>query len=492
MRKYKLLIYLFYINFLFGCKSEFEHFNNEAYAFASDKRINEKEYNKLIEQITESEEMGFQQFKNDKGKVDNQKVVIYLLKYLKAKKIEIAAADIWQPEQKVAKGNLFNINVYLENSASMDGYVNGVTDFETAIYNMLGDFKISGICDSLNLNYINKSITFTKHNALRADIEDFIEKLEPSSFRQRGGDRSTSDISNVLQTVLSTVNDKNAAILISDFVFSPGTNKDAEDYLNNQGVGIKISFAEKLKEFDLSAVVIQLQSDFNGVYYDRTDKPIKINCKRPYYIWVLGSTDQIRTILNQKILDFIKGGYINRIVLQPSKQTKEPNYKILYNPRIGSFSAKELNRKIISDAATSQGKQNKGVFGFNIAVDFGSEMQDAKYYLDSSNYKLSDMAYSIQIDTISDKSNPSLSGFTHLLKMKTNDLREGTLKIEVVGKTPSWVYSSSSIDDSNIVHDNNEKEKTFGFKFLMEGICDAFYPKANSNPVNIISVTIKK
>lgn len=478
---------------LYGCKSEFGKFNDDALAFATnDKHIDQKEYESLIEQINLSNDKGFLQFKDDKGKIDNAKVVSYLLKYFKAKKNELTSADIWQPEQQIAKGDLFNINVYLENSASMDGYVKGVTEFETAIYNLLGDFKISGVCDSLNLNYINKSIPYTKKNALPADIQDFIEKLEPSTFRQRGGDRSVSDLSNILTTVLKTVNDKNAVVLISDFVFSPGSNANAQDYLNNQGVGIKISFAEKLNSFDLSAVVIQLQSTFDGLYYDKSDKPIQMNCKRPYYIWIIGNTKQISEILDKKILDNIKGGYQNRLVLQSIKGVNEPNIKIQSKPTFGSFDRAEIGNKIISDA-TEDG-QTKGLFGFNVAVDFSGSMQDANYYVDTSNYKLSDGNYHLKIETINaNNSDASLSGFTHLLKLQTTSLRDESLRIDVVGTTPSWVYSSSSNDDSNISRDDSEKQKTFGLKYLMEGVTDAFYPKTNSsNSINSIKITIKK
>ena len=33
------------------------------------------------------------------------------------------------------------VNVYIENSGSMDGYVKGVTEFEQAVYNYLTDIK---------------------------------------------------------------------------------------------------------------------------------------------------------------------------------------------------------------------------------------------------------------------------------------------------------------------------------------------------------------
>lgn len=489
-KRYFPLITLILI--LTSCKSEFGSFNEDALTFANnDKRIDDKEYQKLVKQISDSDEKGFQQFKNDKGEIDDMKVVSYLLKYFKAKNIGLTANDIWHPLTNATQ-ETFNINVYLENSASMDGYVKGVTEFETAIYNLLGDFKISGLCDSLNLNYINKTIPYQKQNALPADIQDFVEKLEPSVFKQRGGDRSVSDLKNILSTVLKTLNNKNAAVLISDFVFSPGKNANAQDYLNNQGVGIKIDFAEKLKEFDLSAVVIQLQSNFDGLYYDKTDKPLSFKGKRPYYIWIFGSTQQISTILNKKVLDNIKGGYSNRLVLQSIKEISEPSYKILYSPKIGSFSAKQLNAKIISDASTSKDNQTKGLFGFNVAVDLSNSLQDANYFLDTSNYILNNTKYQLKIETITDKNDASLSGFTHILKLQTSELREDVLKIEIVGKTPSWVFNSTSIDDSNILNDKNEQQKTFGLQYLIEGISDAFYPKSNSNAIHSISITIKK
>jgi hypothetical protein len=93
---------------------------------------------------------------------------------------------------------------------------------------------------------------------------------------------------------------------------------------------------------------------------------------------------QISSILNKKVLDNIKGGYSNRLVLQSIKEISEPNYKILYSPKIGSFSAKQLNAKIISDASASKDNQNKGLFGFNVAVDFSNSLQDANYFLDTT------------------------------------------------------------------------------------------------------------
>ncbi|MDE0472013.1 MAG: hypothetical protein OXH57_08735 [Ekhidna sp.] len=456
-----------------------------------DNRIDKDEFEQLLQDISNSEGRRFSQFKDEDGIINNAKVFSYLFKYYSAKNLNITKDDIWQPKSS-SQPTAFNINVYLENSASMDGYVTGVTDFEAAIYNLLGDFKISQICDSLNLNYINNSIPYSKRNALPADIQDFIEKLEPSTFRQRGGDRSVSDLKNVVNTVLSTVNDKNAAVLISDFVFSPGSGVDAQDYLNNQGVGIKIDFAEKIKMFDLAAVVIQLISNFDGLYYNKTNKPIRFKGERPYYVWILGSNQQIRSILEKKILNNIKGGYLNRFILQSTGEISELNYKILSNPKIGEFSRYELKKQILTDASVSKNNQNKGLFGFSIAVDFGKNIHDDNYFLDPTNYVLSNPNYELEVDPILNKSDLSLSGFTHLMKLKTSSLRSEALEIKVVGRIPDWVDASSSIDDSNILNERSEQQKTFGLEYLIEGVSDAFYPKSSSNVISTFTVTIKK
>ncbi|MDR1023227.1 MAG: hypothetical protein LBL94_08165 [Prevotellaceae bacterium] len=62
--------------------------------------------------------------------------------------VPVAAATLPKP----------TVNVYMENSGSMDGYVKGVTMFEQAVYSYLSDIKISDFTNTLNLFYINSKI----------------------------------------------------------------------------------------------------------------------------------------------------------------------------------------------------------------------------------------------------------------------------------------------------------------------------------------------
>lgn len=479
---------------LYGCKSEFGQFNDDALALATnDKRIDQKEYESLIEKIKLSEEKGFQNLKSEDGKIDNNKIVAYLLKYYSAKKLALTSADIWQPETVITKADKFNINVFLENSASIDGYVGDNSSFKTTIFKLLTDLKNFSSADSLNLNYINTKPIPIKVSASRDDIDDFYKRLNPADFKSAGGMRGSTDIEKMLKQLLDNSNSRNLSVFISDCVFSPGKN-DAKKYLDGQYASIYNDFTNaKRINPDLSVIILQCTAKFEGTYFDYFDAPHqKINTDRPYYIWFIGTSTQIKNLVDYKIFELIKNGYTNKLVIQAIKDVTQPNYKIQYRPRIGEFDSKSLADGIITGASASRDNQSNGIFGFNIAVNFSSSLQDANYFLDTANYELSNKKYRLKVEAITDKNNAALSGFTHILKLQTNELKDETLRIDIVGKAPSWVYSSTSSNDTKIETDDSEKQKTFGFKYLVDGVCDAFYPKSNTNTVSSISITIKK
>ena len=168
-----------------------------------------------------------------------------------------------QNAQKVTCKPIYN--VYVENSASMNGYVKGITEFEQTVYNYLTDIKISNLTDSLRLNYINSKVI-----PRGSDIEDFILKLEPSSFTQMGGNIGVTDLSEVIKKVLQGTSDSTVSILVSDLIFSPGKGKNAEEYLVNQQIGIKSRVSEHLSKFPQHSVIVyQLSSKFAGSFYDK-------------------------------------------------------------------------------------------------------------------------------------------------------------------------------------------------------------------------------
>lgn len=477
----------FFLVMLIGC-SDRNEFQEEVRSFVkNDDQIDQGEYEILKESVLQADDARLKNITDENGVIEDAKLRAEILRAAKRENPRITENAIWQAKSKVTPKK-FNINVYVENSASMDGYVQGNTDFETTVYDLLMDFKISDLCDSLNLNYINNSIPYTKSNALQPDISDFIERLEPTTFRKRGGNRGTSDISNILKQVSNEVDHNNISVLISDFVFSPGKHKNAVEYLNGQQIGIRGIFDEKIKKMNLSTVIIQCESNFNGTYYDKTDSPIPLlKCTRPYYIWLIGTNEQIRSIIKSEKIN-VKGGYKNRLILVSGDKKHKTPYKILINPKIGEFKLKNGAQGPIENAE----RNRERLFGFNVVTDYSKCIQGLDYFSDAGNYKLSNKAYNIKVETIPVDDNSVNRGYTHKLKLQTSELRTEKLRVNVTGKVPQWVYSASSLNDSGIKNNTSEQAKTFGFKFLVEGVCEAYYPTEQSKIISSFDISINQ
>ncbi|MDN5289031.1 MAG: hypothetical protein JWR38_5305 [Mucilaginibacter sp.] len=487
------LFFLLSILCLSACRSDFDAFQDHALKLAEDGEIKPAEFDQLLNDIRKAKGSSFNRLFYDNGRLDTSKVANYLSKLYANKNIKIAPDGIWssRASERFGRSSRFNVNVYLENSASIDGYVNGSTTFKDAIYSLLGDISINNYCDSLNLNYINKTVTFTRQMAGAAAIHDFIQTLTPDSFRRRGGNRGSSDLKEVMSTVLGRTNENNASILVSDFVFSPGRRVNAHDYLAGQSIGIKVDFANKLKHFDLSVLAIQLISDFAGYYYDQMDKPTMMHCRRPYYIWIMGSRTQLRTIIKSGTIERIRAGYLHKLLIQGTRIPFAPNYKILYADKIGAFRLPNSALGPITDARASTQPRTRNKFGFHVAVDFSESLQDAAFFLDTTNYRHNDN-YSLRAEQISSNTaDPSLKGFTHQLHLMTTALRPEKLTISVKAGVPVWVKYTTSENDQRINSDLQEQQKTFGLQYVVDGMYDAFDQVYGNNAISSFDIIIK-
>src|SRR5690554_5866597 len=172
-------------------------------------------------------------------------------------------------------------------------------------------------------------------------------------------------------------------------------------YLAEQKQGIFLNFATELRDrnSDLSVLILQLDAGFKGTYYDKSDTKVNFNelINRPYYIWFIGTNNQIEQIIKSKKLEEIDGGYLKKWVLR-IPENKQTDFKIQYSPKIGSFDAKGLPKGEIQKARLSKNNQNEGKFGFNIAVNFSEFLKDDGYFLDKDNFEVSNPDYHLKVE----------------------------------------------------------------------------------------------
>ena len=370
------------------------------------------------------------------------------------------------------------VNVYVENSGSMDGYVKGVTEFEQAVYSYLSDVKLLDFCSGMNLNYINSQILKQPD-----DVRDFIEKLEPATFRQKGGNRGTTDISNIIGTIIKEQAPNEVNILVSDFVFSPGRNRDANQYVINQQIGIKGHLVEKLKQQpDFSAVMFQLNSNFNGQYYNCLDEPTAINAERPFYILLFGSEQNLHRLAAEVPKAQIKGSGVKNTYCV-SNTTVAPDYGILTMPRIGSFVMDPANPKTGIKKAKIDNRDPRTKFSVSVGVDFSSLLLEDDYICDPNNYTVSNKAYTLSVA----KNKTAANAYSHILTLSLNQniISKGNVTVTLNKDKSTWAADMTDEDGVDI-NAPGAMEKTFGLKYLMDGIYDAYSAKSK----NYASITI--
>lgn len=386
------------------------------------------------------------------------------------------------------------IKVFVENSGSMDGYVKGATDFENAVYSYLSDLQLADLGvkndsisskNSMELYYINSKVL-----PFAPDVKAFINALEPTVFRQRGGNRGTSDMSEIIDTILAQTEDNDVSVFVSDCIFSPGNQyrvrDNADEYIVAQQIGIKSHIVEKLaKNPDFSIVVMRLTSQFNGIYYNKFDERQQINNERPFYMWLMGDRAYLKTILDEVALTQIKGKGVQNLFMISKPVSAVPYNISLPQPGNGKYEIAKSEQNAITNAKTD-GKGGNSRFQVGISVDFSNILLPDEYLMNPDNYVVSNKAYGVEI---SKYSGPNQGRYTHTIKLNLLQpvLSKGTVKISLKNTLPQWINDYT--DESGLdIHSVGAMEKTYGLKYLLGGVYDAY---ASDGQYGSITINIK-
>lgn len=386
------------------------------------------------------------------------------------------------------------IKVFVENSGSMDGYVKGATDFENAVYSYLSDLQLADLGvkkdsisskNSMELYYINSKVL-----PFAPDVKAFINALEPTVFRQRGGNRGTSDMSEIIDTILAQTEDNDVSVFVSDCIFSPGNQyrvrDNADEYIVAQQIGIKSHIVEKLTENpDFSIVVMRLTSEFNGIYYNKFDERQQINNERPFYMWLMGDRAYLKTILDEVALTQIKGKGVQNLFMISKPVSAMPYNISLPQPGNGKYEIAKSEPNAITNAKTD-GKGGNSRFQVGISVDFSNILLPDEYLMNPDNYVVSNKAYGVEITKYS---GPNQGRYTHTIKLNLLQpvLSKGTVKISLKNTLPQWINDYT--DESGLdIHSVGAMEKTYGLKCLLGGVYDAY---ASDGQYGSITINIK-
>ncbi|MDD2199555.1 MAG: hypothetical protein PHE08_07515, partial [Bacteroidales bacterium] len=213
---------------------------------------------------------------------------------------------------------------------------------------------------------------------------------------------------------------------------------------------------------NISVIIYQLLSQFDGLYYNHEDNVTKINEQRPYYIWVIGDNDNLIELIQKVPESKFKGNGVHNYF----SITGGPK-AIEYAVRIGSgnfdLDKKEPRTTIKNLKIERKGKQNIAKFSVNANLS-GFLLSDS-YISDVSNYEMNNKDYSLTIS----KSVSNIFGYTHQLNFESVRVHKGVISVKLKSQIPPWVEDINDDDGSTSV-----SGKTYGIKYQIHGIYEAF------------------
>lgn len=375
------------------------------------------------------------------------------------------------------------VNVYIENSGSMDGYVNGNTEFKGAIRDLLVLLKhyYGTEEDKIKVNFINNRIRETD---TQIDLATFATNIN-QHWRVQGEDSRSSNLNNVFKMILDKTDNNSISILFSDCIYSI-SGRDSEGLLSDEKSLTKDAFLSRWRQdsLKLATTIIKMKSRFYGAYWDKNNDSTHLDGDiRPYYICVIGNND-VMLDFNSKIpleKDKIEG-FDNKYVISTGVADKLYYSVLISTDNVGRFKAnrnastKEYIRGI-KDVDMKSSGGNK--FTFAVAVDLNNVPAEEDYLLSHENYTYGDNNFHIKEIKPIDKNNISASDWvrissanpTHIIVLEAIGTAISDVKVSLKKQMPKWIEQSNIIDDRNI---KNNLDKTFGIKYLIEGIAEAY------------------
>jgi hypothetical protein len=380
--------------------------------------------------------------------------------------------------QKVLKP--LTLALFIETSMSTLGYFQQNSNFLKSMLNLPVAIK--------GQNWKSKEFWIDNGNAGKAII-NYQNELTGNRVHSK-----TSNIDEIIDYSIDYAKNNNlVSILVSDFILSPviGSNKTLDN------LGAKIASKIVNINSDFGVLVIRLTSSFSGNYYFEKNKALGgkfISQKRPYYIWFFGNSEDLIRVKKELAIESFPG-YEKSIIFTKDQSKQNPYYTVLARSgksQRSTFTVKDRTPNIL-ERISFKSEPLKFSFAVNlneVPVDDAIKSNSQSYILksdDNNNYKIK------EIKTVKDfksngkikdgKDDQKVKDATHVITVEIDKMidDEDNLKIgfkkEIPDDNDVWFDKYSTEDDTDIT--GLASDKTYGLKFLINGLIEGFYPNRN-------------
>lgn len=176
-----------------------------------------------------------------------------------------------------------SVCIYLDNSKSMEGYVEG----NNATF-------IAAISDLQSLNNGNGKLFFWGDKEPFSCGMNLAGDLKKSN-KFNGG---TTDLPEILGEMSKQANNGHLSFFVTDGMPSPKNT----DLLESSETSIKNAIANSLKgKQNIAVAIFRKTSGYSGTYYDYKNHPhtLKNVVERPFFVIAIGKRDEVQWLMNQ-------------------------------------------------------------------------------------------------------------------------------------------------------------------------------------------------
>lgn len=242
-----------------------------------------------------------------------------------------------------ASANIKGIKLICDASGSMRGYVDFKQITESAKNNIISN--VTTFINRVDEVYSPNEFIAVCGNTMYSNILDFRRELTSNKVFKGG----QSFLWNLIDEGVRYASDSTVSVIVSDMVLSYGVDEIRRKGLNHNIVsldGLKSNIETAMKDAKkngLDVMVLQYLSDFNGHYYYNCQEnleslsPERKNNKydnilmknRPYYLMLIGSKDNLMSIVKDGCYAECNNMYASFVVAEPN--LKAVNYDVKVN-----------------------------------------------------------------------------------------------------------------------------------------------------------------
>lgn len=370
---------------------------------------------------------------------------------------------------------------FLERSGSMTPFDATTTtgDFKSAITSFLNSIP-DGKAGSENLLFIVNDAVYPFDKSYK----EFIQSKNIFADTKNVGDPRYTDFTCIFDSILAKTGKNEVAVLVSDLIYStPNMAQVNCTKILNEAKSLTRSVFKGKTSKDV--LIVKMLGDYDGPYYtyNSPNKGQDYKGNRPYYFVVVAAPDVMQRLFNdKKYLECMafedRQGYED---LYCFSNEKKVDYSVLLSNkrnegRVGAVRGQNLIHEVENIDA-----DRNGTVTMTVAADLSGIIVPEKALLDPKNYEITSISgFKIKkIEKIKDEEKDeklrAIPSATHFIMLTTQKkIAYETLKLRFKNELPAWVEKTNSDDDTNL-YSTGFSKTTYAFKYMMDGIHEAYY-----------------